>query len=187
MKKIDFSIVCIFLCLSSGQSALARSIPTQASAGLRAAAELIERVVPDQARFFVVEQIPRQDGLDTFEVESQGNRIMLRGSGGVAIASALNWYLEHIAGITVANPLRPVALVLPLKAVPQKVRITTPYRYRYFFNYCTFSYSMAWWDWEQWQRMIDWMALKGINLLSPRPGRREPGGWSSATWVLVRR
>ena len=23
---------------------------------------------------------------------------------------------------------------------------------------------MAWWDWAEWERMIDWMALKGINL-----------------------
>jgi alpha-N-acetylglucosaminidase len=22
---------------------------------------------------------------------------------------------------------------------------------------------MAWWDWDEWQRMIDWMALKGVN------------------------
>jgi alpha-N-acetylglucosaminidase len=145
-----------------------------------AATALIERIVPGQAKFLVVEQIPRQDGLDTFEVESRGNRIVLRGSGGVAIASALNWYLENVAGITVAIPLRPVALSLPLRVVPQKVRITTPYRYRYFFNYCTFSYSMAWWDWEQWQRMIDWMALKGINLPLAATGQE-------GTWRLVLR
>ena len=48
--------------------------------------------------------------------------------------------------------------------MPTKSRVATPYKHRYFFNYCTFSYSMAWWDWTQWERMIDWMALKGINL-----------------------
>ncbi len=24
--------------------------------------------------------------------------------------------------------------------------------------------SYAWWDWERWEREIDWMALNGINL-----------------------
>lgn len=26
------------------------------------------------------------------------------------------------------------------------------------------GYSSAWWQWEQWERNIDWMALNGINL-----------------------
>src|SRR5690606_12281021 len=38
------------------------------------------------------------------------------------------------------------------------------YKYRYYLNYVTFNYSMAWWDWEQWEREIDWMALHGINM-----------------------
>ena len=140
-----------------------------------AAAALVQRVVPGQARAFVVEQIPQQAGHDVFEVESRGDRIVLRGSSGVAIASALNWYLEHAAGITIAIPLRPIVLPTPLPRVNAKVRIATPYRYRYFFNYCTFSYSMAWWDWSQWERMIDWMALKGINLPLAATGQE-------ATW-----
>ena len=32
------------------------------------------------------------------------------------------------------------------------------------FNYCTYSYTMAFWDWARWEKEIDWMALHGINL-----------------------
>ncbi|MGH7533578.1 MAG: alpha-N-acetylglucosaminidase, partial [Gemmatimonadales bacterium] len=64
--------------------------------------------------------------------------------------------------MNVSLPLQPIHRGA-LPSVPTPVRITTPYRIRYFFNYCTFSYSMAWWTWADWQRMIDWMALKGIN------------------------
>ncbi|HEY4197512.1 MAG TPA: alpha-N-acetylglucosaminidase, partial [Mucilaginibacter sp.] len=39
-----------------------------------------------------------------------------------------------------------------------------PYTYRYDLNYCTFNYSMSWWQWDRWQREIDWMALNGINM-----------------------
>jgi alpha-N-acetylglucosaminidase len=46
----------------------------------------------------------------------------------------------------------------------EKIRLVSPYRYRYFFNYCTFSYSMAWWGWQEWERELDWMALHGVNL-----------------------
>ncbi|HUK62746.1 MAG TPA: alpha-N-acetylglucosaminidase TIM-barrel domain-containing protein, partial [Dongiaceae bacterium] len=82
---------------------------------------------------------------------------------GVAIASALDWYLEHVAGVNVSLPLVPVRLT-SLPRVAATERRTTPYRIRYFFNYCTFSYSMAWWGWDEWQRMIDWMALKGVTM-----------------------
>ena len=34
---------------------------------------------------------------------------------------------------------------------------------------------MAWWDWPQWERMIDWMALKGINL--PLAATGQEGVW----------
>ena len=37
-------------------------------------------------------------------------------------------------------------------------------RFRYYQNVCTFSYSSVWWNWNRWQREIDWMALNGINL-----------------------
>lgn len=41
---------------------------------------------------------------------------------------------------------------------------TRAYRYRYYQNVCTQSYSFVWWDWARWEQEIDWMALNGINL-----------------------
>ena len=173
-------LILLLLSVLTGPTGAAQPAPRPAVDAVRSATSLIKRVVPSQARNFIVEQIASDAGLDVFEVESRGERIVLRGSTGVAIASALNWYLEHVAGITVAIPLRPVVIAEPLPHVPAKVRIATPYKYRYFFNYCTFSYSMAWWDWTQWQPMIDWMALKGISLPLSATGQE-------ATWRLTLR
>jgi alpha-N-acetylglucosaminidase len=142
---------------------------------LGAARALIQRVVPANAAEFTVAAIPDSAGHDVFEVASRGGQVVLGGSSGVAIASALNWYLEHVAGANASLPLEPIALPHPLPRVPAPVRITTPYRVRYFFNYCTFSYSMAWWQWSDWQSMIDWMALKGIN--TPLAVTGQEGVW----------
>ena len=30
-------------------------------------------------------------------------------------------------------------------------------------NYCCFGYSLPWYDWSQWELLIDWMALNGVN------------------------
>ena len=136
---------------------------------------LVARVVPGSTAGFTVAAIPDSAGHDVFEVESRGGRVVLRGSSGVSIASALNWYLEHVAGVNASLPLKPFTLPAPLPPVPAAVHRTTPYRVRYFFNYCTFSYSMAWWDWSDWQSMIDWMALKGIN--APLAVTGQEGVW----------
>ena len=47
--------------------------------------------------------------------------------------------------------------------VSEKVRKVSPHQYRYAFNYCTYGYTMAFWDWARWEREIDLMALHGIN------------------------
>ncbi|HVA57617.1 MAG TPA: alpha-N-acetylglucosaminidase [Gemmatimonadaceae bacterium] len=148
---------------------------TSHSVDLAAARALVARVVPANASDIDVAAIPDSAGHDVFEVQSQGGKLVLRGSSGVAIASALDWYLEHVAGVNASLPLTPITLRTPLPRVQTPVRITTPYTVRYFFNYCTFSYSMAWWNWTDWQPMIDWMALKGIN--APLAVTGQEGVW----------
>jgi alpha-N-acetylglucosaminidase len=152
----------------------------KASRQLRAAEALVAPVVPGAASYFVLEEIPNVYGRDDFEVESRGAKVILRGSSGVALASALNWYLEHAVGMNVSNPLEPIDLPVPLPRVRRRARVTTPYRYRYFLNYCTFAYSMAWLRWRDWEKLIDWMALKGVNLPLAITGQE-------AVWQLVLR
>ena len=31
-------------------------------------------------------------------------------------------------------------------------------------NVCTVSYSSSFWDWNRWEKEIDWMALNGVNM-----------------------
>ena len=132
---------------------------------VEAARGLLRRLLPAHADRFVLEAIPPDAGRDVFEIESRGGRIVLRGNNGVSIASALNWYLKYSCGchhsFTGGSQLR---LPDPLPEVAPKVRQTSSARHRYFLNYCCFGYSLPWFDWAQWERLIDWMALNGINL-----------------------
>ena len=82
--------------------------------------------MPDVAECFVVETLPPENGLDVFELESDGERIRLRGSTGVAIASALNYYLKEYCNASVSLRGDQLTLPKPLPAVPEKVRIATP-------------------------------------------------------------
>lgn len=97
---------------------------------LVAARSLIARVVPTNAVGFEVAAIPDSAGRDVFEVASVGSHVILRGSSGVAIVSALNWYLEHVAGVNASLPLKPIALPMPLPRVTTPVHVSTRYRVR---------------------------------------------------------
>ena len=125
---------------------------------------LIERLLPDVADRFVWETIPDAPGGDVFEIETVDDRLVLRGSSGVAIASALNHYLKQYCRCHVSWFGDQLDLPEPLPAIRQKVRVATPHERRYCFNYCAFGYTMPWWDWARWEREIDFMALHGINM-----------------------
>jgi alpha-N-acetylglucosaminidase len=129
-----------------------------------AATALLKRIVKDKAGSFLIEYIPQDNGKDVYELESNGDKIVLRGNNAVAVASALNHYLKHFCHQHYAWDKLDVTLPDVLPVVSAKVRRVSPYKYRYYLNYCTFNYTMAWWDWERWQREIDWMALHGINM-----------------------
>jgi alpha-N-acetylglucosaminidase len=138
--------------------------PAQTASPEPSARALLARLLPRHTDCFVFEAIPKDPGGDVFEIESRGRQIVLRGNNGVALASALNWYLKHHCHCHRSWCGDQLDLPEPLPSVSEKVRRVSPFRYRYAFNYCAFSYSLAWWDWPQWERMIDWMALHGINL-----------------------
>lgn len=128
-----------------------------------AAAHFLQRIVKNRAPSFVVEYIvPKNDG-DVFEIESRKDKIILRGNNGTSIASALNYYLRNYAHCLITWNGINMNLPEHLPVINGKISKITPYTYRYYLNYCTFNYSMAWWDWDRWQKEIDWMALNGIN------------------------
>ena len=146
-------------CFIAGRLPATAQQPTATKAALA----LIQRVLPGQTAQFAVESLPAA-GKEVFEIESRGNKIILRGNTGVAISSALYYYLTEYCHCQLtwngANLRLPASLPKPAA----KIRKTTPYDYRYYLNYCTFNYSMSWWDWNRWQKEIDWMALHGINM-----------------------
>ena len=150
--------LCLVLCLIFvGQTVKAQTIVSSGKS-------LISRVVPSHVSYFEVEELISKSGKDEFEIESKSGKIILRGSSGVAVASALYHYLTEYAHCQITWNGTNLSLPEKLPVVPAKINKATVYNYRYNLNYCTFNYSMSWWDWERWQKEIDWMALHGINM-----------------------
>jgi len=129
-----------------------------------AANAFLQRVLKERSPSFDAQFIPQEKGKDVFEIESQNNKVILRGSNGVSVASALNYYLKNYCHCLITWNGSNLKMPAVLPSVKIKIHRTTPYQYRYYLNYCTFNYSMSWWDWDRWQKEIDWMALSGINM-----------------------
>ena len=122
---------------------------------------LLGRVLPAaHAGQFVVEAIPCDavTGHEALEYEAAAGSgtptVTLRGCTGVAVASALHWYLkEEVSGRYSAPswaslpPIRNLPAALP--APKAKRRLVRPVRFSWYTNVCTPSYSFAWWDWAR--------------------------------------
>ncbi|XP_030852816.1 alpha-N-acetylglucosaminidase [Strongylocentrotus purpuratus] len=148
-----------------------KHLKPQASASTQtsAAQELIKRLLPTRYQHFTVTVNPAigsDDHLDSFEISADGTTVQVTGTTGVATVWGVQHYLVHYCNCHISwdgdqlylPPDGQWPVIQPL------LRVTSPNRFRYYQNVCTVSYTFAWWDWERWERHIDWMALSGINL-----------------------
>ncbi|EME88218.1 glycoside hydrolase family 89 protein [Pseudocercospora fijiensis CIRAD86] len=149
----------------------AAAISNHATAGIEA---LVKRRLPrhvDGFSFSIDPSYPSASSStppnDRYTVANGDNgTICISGNSPIALASALRWYLVNAMHVDLywfvgSNfDLAPEALP-PLKSTYHGSSIVP---YRYHFNTVTFSYTAAFWSWEEWEQQLDWMALRGINL-----------------------
>ncbi len=160
--------------------ALAAASPAVTPPANHPVAALIERLLPGQAQHFVFETIAAPSAQENvFEVAAKDGKIVLRGDDTLSQCVALNDYLTRTARVSVplyaeVPIVQPQVLPLPEEAVHRTTRLKN----RFFINYCTFGYSFPWWQWPNWERFIDWMALQGINMPLAQGG-------SEAVWQKV--
>ncbi|KAL0561845.1 hypothetical protein IC582_002290 [Cucumis melo] len=144
-----------------------------------AAKALLRRLLPthvDSFEFQIVSRDVCSGGscflISNFKSSSRnGAEILIRGTTAVEITSGLYWYLKywcgaHVSwdktgGVQLASIPKPGSLPF-IKG--DGVVIKRPVPWNYYQNVVTSSYSYVWWDWERWEKEIDWMALHGINL-----------------------
>lgn len=103
---------------------------------------------------------------DTFyvTVAPDGKSVEIGGNNTVSMAVGLNRYLRDVARVHISwnNLTQPLPSELPL---PEETFTGgTGMKDRYYLNYCTLSYSMPFWDFDRWEKEVDWMALHGVNM-----------------------
>ena len=126
---------------------------------------LARRIAPAWAAYIHFEKIPADSGREVFELESRDGRVIIRGNDVNAMTRGLNYYFQRFANIDISwyRDEAP-AFRMPMPVVTSRVHVEARCSQRFFLNYCTFGYTLPWWQWRDWQWFIDWMALNGINM-----------------------
>ena len=138
---------------------------------------MVGRVIGDEYKdnFIFEMRSATSTGNDVFEVEDGADgKIVIRGNNGVSLASGFNYYLKNYAKV-MYNPMMGSNLNMPetMPSVGEKIVIDTPYEERYSLNFCTYSYTMSFWDWNEYEAFLDWSAMNGFNLMLDIIGQEE--------------
>ncbi len=112
-------------------------------------------------------------GYDFFELSDNGGKILIKGNNGVSLAVGLNHYLKYYCKVNICQVGDQAKMPQNLVMINEKVYRETKAKVRYSYNYCTLSYSMAFWGEEQWQEELDWLALNGVNVVLDATAQEE--------------
>lgn len=138
---------------------------TLSASETRIATQLAERIIPQHAQHFNFKQKKSDDGKDFFRIESLKGKIVITGNNANSMATGLNHYLKYYCLTTVSWYADiPVEMPDTLPMLKQPIEHKAKVERRFFLNYCTYGYTMPFWQWKNWERLIDWMALNGINM-----------------------
>lgn len=98
-----------------------------------------------------------------YEVSTAGGRVTVKAGSAAAAMRGLYVYLREACDAMVTWSGSHLDLPAAFPSFPTK-RASSPYRFVQYYNPCTFGYTTAFWNWERWERELDWMALHGVNM-----------------------
>ena len=127
--------------------------------------EMCERLFPQYAHSFQFQLLTDSVDIDRFTLESDNGKILIKGNNRNSLAVGLNHYLKYYCQAHVSwYASDSVVMPAQLPEVEAPVILRSKCKNRFFLNYCTFGYSMPYWKWSDWERLIDWMALNGVTM-----------------------
>jgi alpha-N-acetylglucosaminidase len=122
---------------------------------------LADRVIGDTRGAIRFRQADSPERCYTYRADA--GKLTVTATDGVSAAVALHHFLRRHCGFAVHWD---TALPLPIHSFPDAPETSGSARVRegYYLNFCTFSYTMPYWTWAEWEREIDWMALHGVTM-----------------------
>ncbi|MCD8060790.1 MAG: alpha-N-acetylglucosaminidase [Akkermansiaceae bacterium] len=150
--------VCSVLGLAAAPVVLAAPVDVSSVA---AAEGVVERVTPSAKGAVSFKLDPALQNKIT--ISGVPGSIRVEASDVRRLIAGYGWYLKNIAKVHLSWNGNRLALPSPLPAPASPVTIESPWKTVFAYNYCTLSYTAAFWDWKRWQQEIDFLALNGFT------------------------
>ena len=144
---------------------------------------LLERVLPGSASHFaftISRNATHATNRNSFELsDTADGKTAIRGTTASELTAGLGFYLRELCNITVGwtrgGGSRVVKPAVWPTIGPTPIVRSRSVPYSHVTQVCTHSYTLAWHDWSEWEKFIDWMALAGHNSIVAPTGQEEVG------------
>lgn len=101
---------------------------------------------------------------DRYALHTENGNLYVEANCFVSFANGLYSYLQkycHVQKSWCGNWEIEIADLAPIDGVFEH---TIVQKHRVYLNYCTLNYTATWWDFDRWEKEIDFMAMNGINM-----------------------
>ncbi|MDW3211467.1 MAG: alpha-N-acetylglucosaminidase [Reichenbachiella sp.] len=123
--------------------------------------EVLGRLMGQQSEIFDFELV-QDDKKEWFKLSIEKERVKVQANSQIALCRGGYDYLKNECKALISWSGNNINIPEKLPAVNRKVE--TPYQFRYYFNVVTHGYTTAYWDWNRWEKEIDWMAVHGLDM-----------------------
>lgn len=123
----------------------------------------VRRLLGNHAQQIHLRLMPQTEA-ESSRISGRKGSIFVEGNSSSAVMMGVNWYLKYVAGVSVSwngDCLNLLPAKLPAPASPIEMRANV--RHRFALNDTNDGYTGPYWTWDDWERMIDVLALHGIN------------------------
>lgn len=110
---------------------------------------------------------------DYFELKENDGKIQITANNGVSLAAGVNHYLKYYCKVSISQVGDQTKMPEQIVSLKEPVFRETKAVVRYAYNYCTLSYSMAFWGEKEWRDELDWLALNGVNAVLDATAQEE--------------
>lgn len=131
---------------------------------IKAIKSVAGRVAPWLADRLLVKSISSVNGYDVFEIRTFNNNLEISASSVPAAGMALNYYLKYYCNCHYSTRGKNMKSFSVLPEITMPVRKVCKVENRHFLNLCTQSYSASFWAWDEWEQLLDYIVLNGVNM-----------------------
>lgn len=127
-----------------------------------AAMDVLQRTLGnDNASRFIL-QFKEAKTLDRYKINVKDNKVIITGNSPIALTRGAYDYLKNATHSIISWSGNNINI--PDTLPDYKNEVQSPFKYRYYLNVVTHGYTTPYWDWERWEKEIDWMAMHGMNM-----------------------